>query len=744
MDELRMNLENCYGIQKLDHVIDYSSNNVAIVYAPNGTMKSSLARTFRDVRDGKASEERIFGRASTCVISDESGNALNPEGIMVINPFDENAYEGQGLLMANESLRKQYIDIHKSIDEKKDELYAKVKAALGFSVRSGFDVKDGMLSDWQVSTDKEMECIEKIFSLRNDQSMDCALEIDKIKYEELFNDKVIQMVKSGDTAKLLEDYEKQYTEIIERSPYMQRGVIDHNNYGTISNALGTNGFFKAKNKITLFAKDSSSSIVVESKEKLDSLIQAEKERVLNTESLKKLFEQINKALSKNKDTQAFAAFLQENPDLVVEYKDVDLFKKKVWIKIFAEYETATKKLLEAVENAKSELEKLSRKAKDETTAWELALDLFKQRFFVPFDIEPSNQEDVILKSEMPAFKYTFQDETGEKEVSKESMLDVLSTGEKRAFYILNMIFQVLVAQKTGKETVLVLDDVSESFDYRNKYAVIEYIKDISEIECTNGEKCFKILLLTHNFDFYRTIASRITKRSNSFIAFYDGEKICFDKGQYTKNIFGYYKTKINIPGNDNIILASIPFVRNLIEYTEGEGTPDYLLLTSVLHNKDDTDSITLQQVEEIFNKFWCKGERASFATGRENEKVIDILMQEAGKIQNVEKLEIENKLILSMALRQRAESYMKMMISRNAPNGEAIVLDIARQTNQSSRLTSAYKRHINDENMDLMEIVAMITPENIHLNSFMFEPILDMSLRQLYSAYQRALKLTDC
>ena len=47
----------------------------------------------------------------------------------------------------------------------------------------------------------------------------------------------------------------------------------------------------------------------------------------------------------------------------------------------------------------------------------------------------------------------------------------------------------------------------------------------------------------------------------------------------------------------------------------------------------------------------------------------------------------------------------------------------------------AYKENINDERMNILEIVAMITPENIHLNSFMFEPILDMSLKYLYKIY---------
>ncbi|MGL5439379.1 MAG: hypothetical protein ACRDA4_03205 [Filifactoraceae bacterium] len=55
--------------------------------------------------------------------------------------------------------------------------------------------------------------------------------------------------------------------------------------------------------------------------------------------------------------------------------------------------------------------------------------------------------------------------------------------------------------------------------YKNKYAIIEYINDISECIDVNGEKLFKILLLTHNFDFYRTIASKVTKPGNFLLHF---------------------------------------------------------------------------------------------------------------------------------------------------------------------------------------------------------------------------------
>lgn len=742
MDELKLELENCYGIQKLNTSIDYSNNNVAVIYAPNGTMKSSLAKTFEAIHDNQSVEEKVFGFTSLCNITDEKGINLSGDSIIVINPFDENAFENQGLLMANDELRKNYLLIHKAIEDKRQSLYEQIKEKLKYSSRSSFDTRTTMLKDWNSSPKAEYSCLESILNLIHDPLMQCALSEDEINYNALFNDKVYTLITTGKTSELIEEYEKKYNELVDKSLYMQKGVIDHNNYGNISSTLESNGFFSANNEVKLNAKDGSTAVVVKNQKELDSLINKEKEQVLNTKEIKDLFEKINKAISKNKDTQAFNDFLQNHQDIIGEYKNIDNFKKKIWVKAFSIYETTLQKLLEDYKRAQDNLKKLRDEAKRETTDWKKALDLFEKRFYVPFVIEPSNQEDVILNMELPSFKYIFSDNRGQKEIAKDNLLNVLSTGEKRAYYILNMIFQILVSKKEGKERVVILDDISESFDYKNKYAIIEYISDIAEYTDNNGNKLFKVLLLTHNFDFYRTVASRITRRGNSYIAFLSNGEIKLEKGQYTKNIFSHYKERMVKKYSDNIMVASIPFVRNLIEYTEDDDNADYLLLTSVLHYKNNTQSITLKQIQDIFNQYWCKKENVTFAVNRETELVYNVIMAEADRIVDDEKLEIENKLILSMAIRLKAELYMKDKILADLPNGNDIMNDIYSKKNQSAWLTKAYKHYINDQAINTLELVAMITPENIHLNSFMFEPILDMSLKQLYGLYQnvKALK----
>lgn len=743
MNKLCIDLENCYGIGTMKHEIDYLKSNIAIIYAPNGTMKSSLAKTFDAISKNQKVEERVYGYDSKYSIIDERGNAITPNSIIVVNPFDKEDCKEQGLLMANPDLRKQYIEIHKSIDFLKEVLFSKLKKQLGYGPRTKFDAEVQFLFDWGYQKNKMHECLEAVNIMMNDPDMSCDLNVDDVDYELLFNDKVIDMISSGETAKLIVEYERKYSELIEQSLYMHKGIIDHNNYSNISKVLNSNGFFSAKNEIRLNAKDGSESREVKSHTELDQLIQREKERILNTQELKSLFEQINKLIDKNKETRAMNNFIQSHQEIVGEYKDIARFKKKIWIKVIQKYQNEFNVLLDGYIRAKEELEKLRKQAKQEVTEWTKVLELFKERFYVPFEIIADNQEDVILNMDMPSFKYIFTDNVHKKEISKDKLLEVLSTGEERAYYILNMIFRIIVAQQEGKEKLIVLDDISESFDYKNKYAIIEFLLDISQIEDNAGNKIFKMLILTHNFDFYRTASSRLQCATNAFIAYTDDGNIKFSKSMYIRNLFSNYKSKIKANVNDKLIVATIPFVRNLIEYKEGEEDNAYKKLTSLLHYKKDTVSIKLKEIEKIYEDHWLGSGKTEFAKGREEESVYGIIIAEADKINNNESIEIENKLVLSIAIRLKAEKYMIKNIIEKVPNGEEIVNRIREGNRQTGILKQAYKENIVDENINLLEQVTLMTSENIHINSFMYEPILDMSVKHLYDLYHKITILVD-
>ena len=63
--------------------------------------------------------------------------------------------------------------------------------------------------------------------------------------------------------------------------------------------------------------------------------------------------------------------------------------------------------------------------------------------------------------------------------------------------------------------------------------------------------------------------------------------------------------------------------------------------------------------------------------------------------------------------------------------------------NQTIELTKIFINETtpSSDNVDIIKRVNLITPQNIHISSFMYEPILDMSDIELKNLYQDVNKL---
>lgn len=368
------------------------------------------------------------------------------------------------------------------------------------------------------------------------------------------------------------------------------------------------------------------------------------------------------------------------------------------------------------------------KAYTEKTEWENVVELYNNRFDVPFKLEVLNQDDVILKDKVsPNINFIYNDGRDEININEDDIKKSLSTGEKRALYLLNVIFEIEARKKDKTDCVLVLDDIADSFDYKNKYAIIEYLKDISEIPN------FYVIILTHNFDFYRTVASRIQAISYSdcFMTKKEDTEIKIVKGQYLKDIFESWVDQIN--KKERIFIASIPFVRNIIEYINGKQNANYLKLTNLLHIKSETISLTVNDLIKIYNSIW-PDKTYNF----DNKIIYNMIMEESNYIisENCETILLENKIILSMAIRLKAEKYMIAKI-----NSDKKTSTISK--NQTTELMRLFKTIYpeNIEEIKLMEQVNLMTAENIHINAFMYEPILDLSDNYLKELFNKISQL---
>ena len=91
----------------------------------------------------------------------------------------------------------------------------------------------------------------------------------------------------------------------------------------------------------------------------------------------------------------------------------------------------------------------------------------------------TNRLPVILGQEpMLSLGFTFDDGIDKASVDRTALMQSLSTGEKKAFYVLNILFEIEVRKNTRQETLIIVDDIADSFDYKNKYAIIQYLMDV--------------------------------------------------------------------------------------------------------------------------------------------------------------------------------------------------------------------------------------------------------------------------
>ena len=76
MNKINLNLDHCFGITKLSQELTFEGENVVLIYAPNGLMKTSFAKTLQLYGQGKADKVKdvVEDITGSIDIKDEQGN----------------------------------------------------------------------------------------------------------------------------------------------------------------------------------------------------------------------------------------------------------------------------------------------------------------------------------------------------------------------------------------------------------------------------------------------------------------------------------------------------------------------------------------------------------------------------------------------------------------------------------------------------------------------------------------------
>ena len=194
MNKLTVDFENCYGIRKLQYTFDFATYRSFAIYASNGSMKTSLARTLKDYAEGKQSGDLIF-TSRTCArkIVDENNASVNPDSVFVILPYDANShlYEKTSTLLVNKDLRDEYQAIHIELDQSKGTLLDALKKQSG----SKRDLEREISIAFTGAEDKFYQAISRIAPEALEEK-DSSLT--SVPYDTVFEDRVLEFLNNKD------------------------------------------------------------------------------------------------------------------------------------------------------------------------------------------------------------------------------------------------------------------------------------------------------------------------------------------------------------------------------------------------------------------------------------------------------------------------------------------------------------------------------------------------------------------
>ncbi|STO81924.1 putative cytoplasmic protein [Helicobacter pylori] len=465
-----INIENCYGIGKIQKTsLDFSKSNSYLLYAQNGVFKTSFAKSLTDLINNKMPKDNFYPNRKSKIEIEFNGEKILKENVAVFHSYDEefSSEDSVTTFMAKSDLKQRYDNILLELEKEKKALLKSLR-----DIASGFDYEEEIKT---IKNEKNKSFYEILDNHLTE--IESSEKHYSFKYRDIFDGskKVKDFVNKHHD--LIEQYFNKYQELLSQSEifkHMNSGDFGTNHADDLKKALENNRFFKANHSLKIAGEE------ITNYQKLSDIFENEKNRILNNEELKESFDKIEKVINANKELKAFKDAINKDNTLLTELLDYDSFRKKVLFSYLKQVIQNVKSLVNLYREKKPKIEEIIKQANKDQKEWESVIEIFNQRFLVPFKVELQNQKDILLNKDTAQFRFIFSDDNQDMNVQKEDLQKHLSGGEKRALYILQILFEIEARKRSDKVQLLVFDDISDSFDYRNKYAIIEYLKDLQE------------------------------------------------------------------------------------------------------------------------------------------------------------------------------------------------------------------------------------------------------------------------
>ncbi|ASP28362.1 hypothetical protein SCORR_v1c05900 [Spiroplasma corruscae] len=739
---------NVYGIKGFNKSLDLSKDKCSLIYANNGTMKTSLVKALKNITNSKEIEERWFHKMPDYDVTIFNKNYTNVKSdsddrvICFVNEYDKvklSNIEGIVSLIKNDFLKKEIEEEWEKRKISVDKLYKILKSKFNFRDNS----KVNNIICRITNANKELDWKQVIDFLRArkwenkfiDKNLDCKL------LEILLDNKVKVFMENSDKIKAYREHI-----FTKKSSHYTNDSFTFNELEQIHKLFSDKNkkFFNVGNKLVI--KDLVNNIeeIIDNKYKLNDLYNRVLNDIYKSEDTLNLIKIIEKELTGSVSKKIVSYMINENNSWVFEEtENLDNFLIDYFESVFSDQKEIIIEYLNEVKNVEEYFkskEKLINEYDD--TKWDKIIKDYNELFDFPFDVRIENRYNSILGYDSPQFVFEVKDSEGNVNKNFDSLMDdTLSSGEKKVVFFLELLFSInIVKEKYKNESpiLLILDDLVESFDYKNKHSILKYLFDF-----IHDNKKNKLIILSHNFDFIRSCQYDLNKTKTimvsknkttgllDFCDFFDKDsKELYDNKDNAIKVFKNWID--NLQNSDNkkyIVTALLPVLRNINSIVDDSNLLDESLHYYSCQNKKWLD------LTKIYSRWGIKLNEVIIL----NDNIIDTIINNSNNIikeNNFNSLPIydllKRKIILSISIRLLVEKCLVILLEK-----EEIKI-------KEYRLSSLHSLLRNNKNYpdDLRFIVRKalsMTNELIHINSFMYEPLIDLDIENIIELYKQII-----
>lgn len=294
----------------------------------------------------------------------------------------------------------------------------------------------------------------------------------------------------------------------------------------------------------------------------------------------------------------------------------------------------------------------------------------------------------------------------------------LSNGEQN---FISLAFELLKAKNTDKE-IIILDDPISSFDsiYKNKiaFSIIKFLESKKQIILTHNVELIRLIEHQRQNCFQLYLFNNTTDESNGFFELNDSEKELL---LYINKLIALFRSNLaeEIENEKNFLISMIPFMRGYSQVLCNDGIKNKL--TMLMHGYNDEN----QNLSEIYLQLFGEGTHFEEVCCVSAQNIIDI------DIDNIKVFKEETQYpLLDRTLKHTLTYlYLRLNVEKTLVNKFSI------NTNTYDMLSQIIFRSFRGEDLDTKKKRIFLASRKTLLNEFnhfegnmnIFQPAIDIT-----------------